>query len=238
MTTTVEQIVYTAHPARWHEIAEALGLTPFLPPTDDWAEFDGRGVLAVHALPDGREEGAVDLHVLVGDLDVAERALQGREVTRTELEGVGEILLVRAGSGLVVSVSGGARDADRGTVAVQPIWFQDDVAEARGVLEALGLRAGIAADGGGWIELQADGGGSVGVHSASGRAEGEGAGFGLSFLAAGDLEALALRLRAVGVDAHVVDEAYGRSVRFAGPGGVDVCVNGAQDDLYGYHREG
>ena len=227
MTTTVQQIVYARHPERWHALAEVLGFVAPYPPEADWAEFDGGGVLAVHREIDGHAEGTVDLHLLVDDLDAAQQALAGRDVARTALEGVGDMLLVRFASGLGISVSAGAR-ATAGPIAVQPILFQEDVAEARGVLEALGLRPDIVADRGGWAELHAAGGGSVGVHEASEPA------VGLGFLADGDLDALAARLRDAGFEASVVDEAYARTVRVAEP---DVWINGVQTDLYGYHRE-
>ncbi|UJP10834.1 hypothetical protein L2X99_04150 [Microbacterium sp. KUDC0406] len=189
--TTVQQIVYTDAPERWRALAAALGFVAPYPPTPEWAEFDGGGVLAVHHATGAHPAGGVDLNLLVADLDAAERALEGRDVTRGVMDGVGEMLTVRAASGLTVTVFAGARDAASGEVAVQPIWFQDDVDEARRILEALGLQASILAGGGGWAEMRAPGGGSVGVHSASGRSEGEGQGFGFSFEAVGDLEGLA-----------------------------------------------
>lgn len=232
VTSTVQQIVYTRDEPRWRALAAALGLAAPFPAEAGWAEFDGGGVLAVHAETPDHADGTCDLHLLVDDLDAAERALAGREVERTDLDGAGHLLVIRAASGVVISASAGTR-ATAGPVSVQPIWFQDDIEEAREILTALGLRADIAADSGGWVEMRAAGGGRVGVHSASGRSEGSGAGIGLSFLAAGDLEALARRLTDAGFTASVVDESYARTIRIADP---DAWINGAQDDLYGYHR--
>lgn len=231
---TVQQIVYARDTDRWHALARALGLAPAAEPDETWAEFDGGGVLAVHAATPDHTDGTVDLHLLIDDLDAAEHALAGRDVTRTRMEGVGDLLIVRAASGVTVSASVGARSTS-GDVSMQPVWFQDDTAEARSILEALGLRAELAADRGGWVELRADGGGTVGVHPASGRAEGTGTGIGLSLLTAGDLDALVARLTDAGFEASVIDEAYGRTLRLADP---EVWINGVQDDLYGYHREG
>lgn len=232
MTVTVQQIVYTQDEPRWHALAVALGLAAPHPPEDGWAEFDGGGVLAVHAETAEHADGTCDLHLLVDDLGAAERALTGRDVERVNLEGVGDLLVIRAASGVGISVSEGARQT-AGPVSVQPIWFQDDIAEAREILEALGLRAVIAADGGGWVEMHADGGGTVGVHTASGRSEGEGAGIGMSLLAEGDLDALVERVTDAGFAASVIDESYARTIRIADP---EVWINGVQDDLYGYHR--
>ncbi|MFD5215124.1 hypothetical protein [Microbacterium sp. NPDC058345] len=224
---TVQQIVYARHPERWHALAAALGLVAPFPPAADWAEFDGGGVLAVHREIDDHADGTADLHLLVDDLDTAERAVAGRDVTRSVMKGVGEMLTVRAASGVQVTVSAGAKAAS-GDLLMQPIWFQEDVAEARGILEALGLRADIVADRGGWVEMHADGGGSVGVHAASEPS------IGLGFLTQGDLDALAARLVDAGFAASVVDEAYARTIRVADP---VAWINGMQDDLYGYHRE-
>lgn len=224
---TVQQIVYARQPVRWHALAAALDLIAPFPPEAGWAEFDGGGVLAVHREIDGHPDGTGDLHLLVDDLEDAERALAGRDVTRSEMAGVGEILTVRAASGVTVTASAGARRT-AADVLVQPIWFQDDVAEARSILEALGLRADIVADRGGWVEMHAAGGGSVGVHAAAEPS------IGIGFLARGDLDALAARLADAGFEASVVDEAYARTVRVADPA---AWINGVQDDLYGYHRE-
>ncbi|MGB4136524.1 MAG: hypothetical protein WA971_08165 [Microbacterium sp.] len=233
MITTVQQIVYTNAPEHWHALAAAFGLVAPYPPSPEWAEFIGDGVLAVHRATPGHPAGRVDVNLLVDDLDAAERALRGHDVVRSVMEGVGEMLTVTAG--LTFGVFPGAEQTG-GELVVQPIWFHDDIAGAREALEALGLRVGIASDDGGWIELRAAGGGSVGVHAASGRAEGDGAGWGLSFLYSGDLDALAARLRDADVAASVVDESYGRTIRLPDPdGGADIWINGPQTDLYGYH---
>lgn len=224
---TVQQIVYTRQPRRWHALAAALGLVAPFEPDEGWAEFDGGGVLAVHRETDDHADGSTDLHLLVDDLDAAECVLAGHDVSRTAMDGVGDLLVVRAASGVSVSVSAGARSTS-GPMLVQPIWFQSDVAEAREILEALGLRADIVADRGGWAELHADGGGSVGVHASSD------AHLSLGFLVQGDLDELASSLADAGFVASVLDEAYARVIRVADP---DVWITGVQTDLYGYHRE-
>ncbi|WP_309066257.1 hypothetical protein [Microbacterium sp.] len=227
---TVQQILFTGDTERWWALAEQLGFRPAFEPTPEWAEFDAGGVLAVHATADRHPANEADLHLLVDDLEAAERRLGDLDVTRSHMDGVGELLTVRARSGVVVTASAGARRAHSDTIAVQPIWFQPDVGEARAILEAFGLRAHLAADRGGWIEMHADGGGTVGIHS------GEEAGIGRSFVAH-DLDALAACLADADFPASVIDEAHGRSLRILDPdGGQDIWVNGVQDDLYGYHR--
>lgn len=226
--TVVQQILYTREP-RWWALAEAIGFSAPFPPTPEWAEFHADGVLAVHRATDDHRPGRVDIHVLVEDLDAAATALATYDAERGAMAGVGEILTIRASSGVAITVSEGTGGVT-GDIRVQPIWFQRDLSEPRKILEALGFRAGIAADRGGWIEMHGDGG-SVGLH------HGE-PGIGLSFEARGDLEALAARVRDAGFTASVVDEAYARTVRITDPDrGAEICINGTQEDLHGYHRE-
>jgi hypothetical protein len=140
------------------------------------------------------------------------------------------MVVVRAASGASISVSEGAVQRGVGGIAVQPGWFQQDLAEPRAILEALGFRAGIVADRGGFAEMVCDGG-IVMLHTGEPR-------IGLSFEARGDLDALASRLRDAGFEASVVDEAFARTIRIPDPdGGDEVWINGVQDDLHGYHRE-
>ena len=228
--TVVQQILYTEHPERWWALAEALGFSAPFAPTPEWGEFHADGVLAVHRATGEHRPGRVDIHVLLKDLDAAASALSAFDVSRGTIDGVGEMLTVRAESAVVVTVSTGTGGVS-GDIAVQPIRFQDDLAEPRAILQALGLRPGIAADRGGWVEMRADGG-AVGLHSGA-------PGIGLSFEARGDLDALAVRLRDAGFDASVVDEAFARTIRIPDPdGGDEIWINGVQDDLHGYHREG
>lgn len=225
--TVVQQIVYTDQPVQWWRLAETLGFVAPFPPEPAWAEFHADGVLAVHAASVEHPPGVTDIHLVVAELDAA--ALTGFDVEQVTLSGVGAMLIVRAASGISISVAEGAVQRGAGDIAVQPIWFQDDLTEPRAILEALGFRAGISADRGGWVEMLSDGG-SVGLHRGEPR-------IGLSFEARGDLDALAVRLTAAGFRASVVDEAFARTVRVSDPdGGAEVWINGVQDDLHGYHR--
>ncbi|GAA3646897.1 hypothetical protein [Microbacterium marinilacus] len=235
--TTVQQIRYTDHPERWHALAGALGLTPPYRPTPEWAEFEGDGVLAIHRATPDRPAGAVDLHVLAADLDAAAEAVAAFDTAREEMADVGAVLRIAAVDGVAVTVSAGVR-APRGDLAMQPIWFAHDLDEPRRLLEALGLRAQIVGDRGGWVDLAAPGGGAVGLHAVATADMADAPSIGLSFLAAGDLDALARRVRAAGFDAAVIDESYGRTIRIPDPdGGEEIWINGVQDDLYGYDRE-
>ncbi|MCL3776627.1 MULTISPECIES: hypothetical protein [unclassified Actinomyces] len=69
MAVTVQQMLLTAHTARWHCLAAALGLRPPYAPSPQWAELDGDGALAVHHATSEYRSGSVGRHVLVDDLD-------------------------------------------------------------------------------------------------------------------------------------------------------------------------
>ncbi|WP_300269265.1 hypothetical protein [Microbacterium sp.] len=229
MSVTIQQLLYTEHPEQWWALAEHLGFRAPYEPTPEWGEFHADGVFAVHRVTGGHPPGSADIHVLVDDLAAAASALASFTVEREVMEGVGDVLIVRAASGISISVSQGTAPAVSHEISVQPLWFQADLAEPRAILEELGLHAGIASDGGGWIELQAAAG-SVGLHAGEPK-------IGLSFEARGDLDALAARLREAGFAASVVDEAFARTIRIPDPDGVaEIWINGVQDDLHGYHR--
>lgn len=230
---TVQPIRYTPHQAEWHRLAQALGFRPAFPPDPQWSEFDGRGILAIHHATAGdKHAGRTDLHLLSDDLDGVESRLAdaGFDVSRTMLDDIGPMLTVTATSSARITISGGARTAAAGELAVQPIWYQPDLGEPRRILETIGLRARIASESGSWIDFTADGGGLAALHqAATARFEA-----GLEY--AGDLDALAERLTEAGFAASVIDEAYNRTLLVDTPDGDQLWVNGRQDDLYGFTR--
>ena len=230
---TVQPIRYTPHQGEWHRLAQLLGFRPAFPPNPQWSEFDGRGILAIHhAAPDDDHAGRTDLHLLSDDLDAVESRLSsaGFAVTTRLLDDIGRMLVVTAASGATITVSGGARRADTGLLAVQPIWYQPDLDEPRRILEAIGLQPRIAAEGGGWIDFTADGGGLAALH------QHDEVKIDLSLEYTGDLDDLAERLSRAGFGASVIDEAYNRTLLVDAPEGDRLWVNGTMDDLYGYHR--
>lgn len=229
---TVQPIVYTADTGAWHTLATDLGLAAAFPPGPVWAEFDGRGVLAVHGVdPDDPHRDRTDLHLLAEDLGAAESALTaaGFDVVHTPLADVGDMLRVVSTSGVAVTVSQGERSARSGPMAVLPIWYADDLDEPGRLLTALGLRPRISSESGGWHDFVAPGGGLVALHTGTARVD-------LAFEFAADLDELAGRLVAAGHPAVVLDEAYNRTVRFAGPDDREIWVNEVQTDLYGFRE--
>lgn len=228
---TVQPIRYTPHQSQWHRLAQELGFRPAFAPNQQWSEFDGRGILAIHhAAAEDEHAGRTDLHLLSDDLDGVEARLvsAGFGVERTMLDDIGPMLTVTAATGARITVSGGARTADAGELAVQPIWYQADLDEPRRILEAIGLRPQLASESGTWIAFTADGGGRAGLHRA------DEVRFELSLEYAGDLDALARHLDSAGFGASVIDEAYNRTLLVATPDGDQLWVNGTMDDLYGY----
>ena len=88
---------------------------PPYPPERGWAEFEGRGILAVHATGKGRPEESVELNLLVENLDQIEANLKnaGHSASRRML-GEGPVLDVAITSGAKLTIGGGARTANRG----------------------------------------------------------------------------------------------------------------------------
>lgn len=122
-------------------------------------------------------------------------------------------------------------------LTVLPLWFPRDIEAADGFLRALGLRPRLASDSGNWRDFDAAGGGLVALHAdesdagdtAHPRAE-------LSFEYRGDLDAYAEQLRDAGLEAHIVDEAYNRTLLVTTPDGTQLWINEVQTDLHGFHR--
>ena len=122
-------------------------------------------------------------------------------------------------------------EGETGYLVVLPIWYSRDLDAAERFVEALGLRPRIASKDGGWRDYRADGGGLVALH-----ADHEDPHVWLAFEYQGDLAVLADQLGRAGFDAEVIDEAYNRTLRVMTPDGWALSINGAQSDLYGYHR--
>lgn len=119
---------------------------------------------------------------------------------------------------------------------IRPVRFTKNVAAMRRFLEALGLQARISSEDGGWVDFTIDSVGMAALHDATTVATGYGPGqTSLSFEADEPLEPLQDRLVAAGfTDAHIVDEAYGRTLFVTDPDGVWVTIDGRQTDLHGY----
>ncbi len=113
---------------------------------------------------------------------------------------------------------------------VRPVRFTNDLGAMRRFLEALGLKARVESTTGGWVDFTIETTGMAALHDASGAATGYRPGqTSLSFEADEPLEPLQDRLVAAGfTDAHIVDEAYGRTLFVTDPDGVWVAIDGAR----------
>ncbi|MBZ2199315.1 VOC family protein [Occultella gossypii] len=249
MSLRVRPIQYTAHTADWVALVTALG-GEHVRDEGDWQLFAvAGGGVAIHGMPDGDPAvGHTELRFVVADLDAALRAVTpalieldlsasvttedfGRyaEVTAAD----GQHVYLDENSDLVGRVAG-TGSSDRTPAEVLPLWYTPDVARGEALLAAFGLRSRIRSDAGQWVDLTAPGGGLVAVHGATS------VGAVLSFEHP-DVRALAERLSDAGIEATVVDENYGISLRIANPDSPDdlsarIWVNQTQEDLYGYQR--
>jgi hypothetical protein len=229
---TVQPIQYTSATGAWKRFAETIGFRPASPSVGAWSELDAGGILAVHEVRAGDPlDRTTEIHLLADDLDAIwdAAAAVGAKVGESVLQDAGRMLTI-ASAELRVTVTGGPRPAS-GDPAVLPIHYLRDLADADRLYVALGLHPRVAAVDGVWADYTADGGGLVALHQGEPHTE-------LSFEYAGDLDDLASRLDHAGYASTIVDEAYNRTLRVAGPDGVELWINGAQKDLYGYRRLG
>lgn len=243
MSIVSRPIVFTADLPAWRVLLEAFGGVVLVENPGWWVYAVGSGRVALHdAAHSPHEPGHVQLGFEVPDLD----AWSGRVGVEHVIEeaGHGTAARVIAPDGVWFWVDGSDPAADAAAtaaresgreptpgIAVLPLWYTPDPRTARGVLEAVGATPRITGDDGTWADLVCSGGGLVAVHAD------ERAGTVLSFEHDGPLEDLQERLTAVGVEAALVDETYGRSLRVPDPDGrTPIWVNEAQTDLYGFTR--
>jgi hypothetical protein len=225
---TVQPIRYTSEPDAWKRFAETIGFRAASPTVGAWSEMDAGGILAIHEVQVGDPlDATTDIHLLADDLDGVRDAAAagGAQVEESMLDDVGRMLTITSDA-VRVTVSGGPRPTS-GDPSVLPILYVREPSEADRLYRALGLRPRIEAVGGVWADYVADGGGLAALHQGEPNTE-------LAFEYAGDLDDLASRLSHAGYAAEIVDEAYNRTLRVAGPGAHELWINGAQQDLYGY----
>jgi hypothetical protein len=225
---TVQPIRYTSEPDAWMRFAETIGFRVATPTVGAWTELDAGGMLAIHEVAAGDPlDMTTDVHLLVDDLDAVRdaAAAAGAEVVESMLDNAGRMLTIISKE-LRITVSGGPRSTS-GDPSVLPIHYVRDTAEADRLYRAIGLRPRVEAVDGIWADYVADGGGLVALHQGEPHTE-------LAFEYAGDLDELAACLNDAGYAAEIVDEAYNRTLRVAGPGAEELWVNGVQQDLYGY----
>jgi hypothetical protein len=120
---------------------------------------------------------------------------------------------------------------------VRPLRFTDDIEAMRGFLELLGMAPRVESTRGGWLTM-VSGAGMIALHEAATSTFGNSAGDTSLAFEGADLEALAGRLTDAGWDdATIWDEAYGRVLSVTDPGGIELWVDGYEDD-YGFRIHG
>lgn len=113
-------------------------------------------------------------------------------------------------------------------ISASPIRYTANVDELRRFFEVLGFKPHLAAESREWTELRG-GIGMIAIHRADAPSDE------LSFESDEPLEAVRARLHDAGfADAHLIDEAYGRSLRVTDPDGKLVQINERITDTYGY----
>lgn len=255
MKLAMRPIRYTACPEAMRDWAVRLGMVALLD-TEGWIVLGAAGGrLAIHAVPDGDPlDRTTTLAVETDDLDAVERLWSHAGMT-TRRTNDHDIPLLFATTPLGGEIAAGAWSGDLPAsgpepgLAVMPMLVSDDVEAAADWFTSWGMRRRISSDGGGWVDLDLPSGeGLVGIHAASNleseppqeapevAGEPHEVAVSLTFEHP-DVDALLERVQAAGLeDAHVVDEAYNRTLLVDCPDGETIWVNGAQTDLYGYSR--
>lgn len=252
MKLAVRPIRYTARVAQMRDWAQRLGMTLLLEESEWVVLGAGRGRLALHAVPDGDAlDRTTTLAVETDDLDALQQAWEaaGMRTRRTNDHDIPLLFATTPFGGEIAagewspSAADGAADP---ALSVMPMLVTGDVDAAARWFESWGWTRRISSDGGGWVDLELPGdAGLVGIHAA-GNLESEPpepapgpmpeVAVSLTFEHP-DVDALLERVRVAGLeDAHVVDEAYNRTLLVDCPDGETIWVNGEQTDLYGYSR--
>ena len=175
----VRPLHFTSRMDSWDRLLTALGMVR----TEDdagWQVFDaGSGRLALHAVPEGAEDGSTALAVEVGDLaEFARRTnLAAEEDGAAPAELVtadhGESCRITAPDGfsfLADKAAHAARCADADpALAVVGVWFTEDPASASRTLHQVGARPRPVPDQDDTADFTAKNGGVLMVRPASGR---------------------------------------------------------------------
>lgn len=230
----VQPIYYTHRIEEWQQLGIALGLEQREYQRGSNIEFSGDGALTVlQADPHKRPSGDVDLNFSTDDLASWPRRLasQGYATEPQHDAAMGEALCV-PDAPFAFTVTQHVPTKPAGSLSLSPIIYTEDFASADLQLAALGLRPRIASDSGIWADYTTPGGGLVALHHPEGSAER----IETAMEYDGNLDTLADQLQQAGIEATIVDEAYNRTLRIDTPDGWTMSINGAMEDLYGFHR--
>lgn len=233
----VRPIHFTSRMADYRKLLTGLGLSVSVD-NDGYTEFDaGSGRMAIHVAEAGAaDDGTTALSFEVRDLDEFIRRTNDAG-TKAEVHeaGHGTAARIAADDGLVFLCDPAIENASPEAtpdpaLSVLPLWMTPDVNGARKVLGDIGARPRIIADAGTWVDYSARNGGLVAAHEDADTA------VVLAFEYDGALEILKDRLSAAGIEATIIDENYGKSLRLPDPDGGEIWVNRKLADLHGYTR--
>lgn len=226
-------IRFTSDVSGWTRILDALGGAR-LTSDPSWTVYQmGSGRLALHAA-NGEHPPASTLIALETRTELAaavERIRAAGAPIALETVDHGEAGVVRAADGTVLTLDSptpGDALPDEKRLGIQLLWFGVDTVTSGSVFEALGARPRIVADAGGWADFTCSDGGLLCVHHA------EETEVDLGFEWDGPLEEAKALLDGIGLESALIDETYGRSLRFKDPDGGEIWINERQRDLYGY----
>ncbi|WP_350000750.1 VOC family protein [Pseudarthrobacter sp. WHRI 8279] len=218
----VRPLHFTSRMDSWDRLLTALGMVR----TEDdagWQVFDaGSGRLALHAVPDGAQDGSTALAVEVGDLaEFARRTNLAAEADGAAPAGLvtadhGESCRITAPDGFSFLADKAAHAAPRAdadpALAVVGVWFTEDPASASRTLHQVGARPRPVPDQDDTADFTAKNGGVLMVRPASGTPRS-----GLGFEYDGGLEPLRERLASAGIQAGITEEAFARTLHVANP---------------------
>lgn len=241
----VHPIHYTSRVEEFLPIFDALGLTR-RNSTENTYQFDaGSGRLTLRQVPVGsKKDGVTQLGFEVRDLEVfASRTVadgSAAEIVRREQQTSVE---VRGRDGLSFFVNTAepleSDPAADGRLSVNMLWLTPDVPAAITDLSNIGARLLKTADNGHIADFAAKNGGKIMAHFAKTAAHGP-----LGFGYHGKVEELLERLLAADINAHLIDESYGRTLHVTNPDFADLPSNPTgptiwvneedQPDQYGY----
>lgn len=247
-TLTVMPLHFTSEYRRWREFYLSLGLRSTEadhPMATVLAAGSGQLMLA-EVEPGDALDGLQLVEFTVSDLQAHADALQAAGVSCQQVQ-----LPHRNGPSLAVDLpqgrvhigpamtSAGAADFDPAVLNIGALLYcpAETVQPGAEALAQYGLTPRIASDNGGWTDLV--GHGVFAFHEGALRTvdhEAPGQPVVQVFGEAGDAAELCRQLDARGVEATVIDEAYGRSLRIMQPDGTQLQFNETMQDLYGYQR--
>lgn len=229
-TLCVRPIRFTDRQAEHLRLYQALGATVLGDAEGPWiiVQFPS-GRLALHAASTEHPAGTTSLGFETDDLADFAAAHQLRISSQPH----GDSAVVTGPDGLIAMIDPAqpALPAAQPGLTVDPLWLTDQVEQAGTLLASLGGRRDLRSESGVWAEYCFDQG-RVQAH------HGEPVTVSLNFWHPGPLEQVQEQLATAGIDAALIDESYGRSLRIADPDlpDAEIWIGAQMYDTYGYHQ--